>query len=78
MTMLDENGNPDESKRVGSEPVNGPASIPRSITLPAASGHPFVPMYQLSASSKPCVEKERRVTCKHKGEPVLVTTFVLQ
>tara|TARA_R110001592_G_scaffold363248_3_gene682130 strand:- start:29201 stop:30583 length:1383 start_codon:yes stop_codon:yes gene_type:complete len=78
MTVLDENGNPDESKRVGSEPANGPAPIPRSIALPAESGHLFVPMYQLTASSKPGVVKERRVTCSHKGEPVLVTAFVLQ
>jgi hypothetical protein len=35
-------------------------------------------MYQLAASSKPGVVKERRVTCTHKGEPVLVTAFVLE
>jgi peptidoglycan hydrolase-like protein with peptidoglycan-binding domain len=78
MTVLDENGNPDESQRVGSEPTNGPAPIPRSINLPAENGHLFVPMYQLAASSKPGEVKERRVTCTHKGEPVLETVFVLQ
>jgi hypothetical protein len=78
MTVFDENGNPDESKRVGSEPSNGPAPIPRSIDLPAVSGHLVVPMYQLAASSKPGVVKERRVTCTHKGQPVLETIFVLQ
>jgi hypothetical protein len=77
MTVLDENGNPDESKRVGSEPSNGPAPIPRSIDLPALSGHLFVPMYQLAASSKPGTVKERRITCTHKGQPVLETIFVL-
>jgi hypothetical protein len=35
-------------------------------------------MYQLAASSKPGVVKERRITCTHKGEPVLETIFVLQ
>ncbi len=78
ITPLDENGNPIESQRVGSEPTNGPAPIPRSVDLPAASGHLFVPMYQLASASKPGEVKERRVTCTHKGEPVLETIFVLQ
>ena len=78
MTPLDENGNPIKSQSVGSQPSNGPAPIPHSIDLPAANGHLFVPMYQLAASSKPGVVKERRVTCTHKGDPVLVTAFVLQ
>lgn len=78
MTPLDENGNPIESMRVGSEPVDGPAPIPRSIDLPSAVGHLFVPMYQLASSSKPGAVKERRITCTHKGSPVLETIFVLQ
>ena len=78
ITPLDENGNPIESQRVGSEPIDGPAPIPRTIDLPAVSGHLFVPMYQLAASSKPGVVKERRITCTHKGDPVLETIFVLQ
>ncbi len=49
-----------------------------SIDLPAANGHLVVPMYQLAASAKPGVVKERRVTCRHKGQPVLETVFVLQ
>ncbi len=78
ITPLDEHGNPIESQRVGSEPLDGPAPIPRTVDLPAASGHLFVPMYQLASSSRPGVVKERRVTCTHKGEPVLETIFVLQ
>jgi Putative peptidoglycan binding domain len=75
MTVTDENG---ITQTAGSEPTNGPAPIPRTIALPAASGHLFVPMYQLAESSTPGVVKERRVTCTHKGEPVLVTAFVLE
>jgi len=78
MTPLDENGRPIESERVGSEPRDGPAPIPRSIDLPAASGRLFVPMYQLTANTKAGTVKERRVTCTHKGEPVLETVFALQ
>jgi len=78
MTTLDEQGNPDESKRVGSEAGGVPAPIPSSVELPAASGHLIVPMYQLAASSKPGTIKERRITCTHKGEPVLETVFTLQ
>jgi hypothetical protein len=75
---LDESGRPIESERVGSEPRDGPAPIPRSIDLPAVSGHLFVSMYQLAANSKAGMVKERRVTCTHKGEPVLETVFALQ
>jgi hypothetical protein len=78
MTTLDENGQPIEALRVGSEPTDGPAPIPRSIDLPAKSGHLFVPMYQLAANAQAGVVTERRVTCTHKGEPVLETVFVLQ
>ena len=78
ITPLDENGNPIESQRVGSDPLDGPAPIPRTIDLPAANGHLFVPMYQLAASSEPGTVKERRVTCTHRGDPVLETIFVLQ
>ena len=78
ITPLDENGNPIESQRVGSDPVGGPAPIPRTIDLPAVSGHLFVPMYQLASSTKPGVVKERRITCTHRGDPVLETIFVLQ
>jgi len=78
MAPLDENGNPIESQRVGSTPTDGPAPIPSSVDIPAERGHLFVPMYQLTANSKAGVVKERRVTCTHKGEPVLETVFVLQ
>jgi hypothetical protein len=75
MTVTDVDGT---TTTVGSDPTDGPAPIPRSIDLPAANGHLFVPMYQLAASSTPGVTKERRVTCTHKGQPVLETVFVLQ
>ncbi len=78
MAPLDSKGKPIESQRVGSEPRDGPAPIPHRIDLPAVSGHLFVPMYQLAASAKPGVVKERRITCIHKGEPVLETIFVLK
>jgi len=78
MTTLDENGNPDESKRVGSGSGKGPAPIPSSVDLPAANGRLIVPMYQLASSAKRGTVKERRVSCTHKGEPVLETVFVLQ
>lgn len=78
MTPFDENGKPIESQRVGSEPSNGPAPIPRTIALPTVNGHLFVPMYQLASSSKPGEVKERRVTCTHKDEQVLETIFVLR
>jgi hypothetical protein len=78
MTTLDEHGNPDESKRVGSSTGTTPAPIPSSVDLPAQNGRLIVPMYQLAASAKPGTVKERRVTCTHKGEPVLETVFVLQ
>ncbi|MEH6592684.1 MAG: hypothetical protein V7746_20625 [Halioglobus sp.] len=78
MTTLDEHGNPDESKRVGSGVGDAPAPIPSSVELPAGSGHLIVPMFQLAANSKSGTAKERRITCTHKGEPVLETVFVLQ
>jgi len=77
MTPLDENGNPIESQRVGSTPRDGPPPIPRSVDLPAASGHLFVPMYQLAAGVEPGQPKERRIRCTHKGAPVLDTVFRL-
>lgn len=78
MTTLDENGNPDESKRVGTGVDGAPAPVPSNVDIPAPSGRLVVPMYQLAASSKPGSVKERRVTCTHAGEPVLETVFVLQ
>jgi hypothetical protein len=77
MAPLGEDGKPIESQRVGSEPRNGPPPIPRSITLPAASGHLFVPMYQLAGRENLPGVKERKVTCTHKGAPVVETLFRL-
>jgi hypothetical protein len=77
ITPMDEHGRPIESQSVGSAPQNGPPPIPRTIAIPAASGHLFVPMYQLADNSKVGSVKERRVTCTHKGEPVLETVFTL-
>ena len=77
MAPLDESGNPIESQRVGSAPRDGPPPIPRSVDLPAANGHLFVPMYQLSDGLKAGQAKQRKLTCTHKGAPVLETIFVL-
>ena len=78
ITPLDEDGNPIESKRVNSQPSDdGLPPIPTTIDIPAKSGHLFVPMYQLS-SNMSSVEKERKIFCTHKGQPVLETAFRLQ
>jgi len=74
---LDEQGRPIESQRVGSTPSNGLPPIPRTVDIPAAKGHLFVPMYQLTEGMQPGEVKERRVRCTHKGEPVLETLFRL-
>jgi len=78
MTPLDENGRPIESQRVGSTPQGGLAPIPHSVEIPATSGHLFVPMYQPAANSGKGTTLERRITCTHKGAPVLETVVVLQ
>jgi hypothetical protein len=78
MAPMDAHGRPIESQRVGSEPRHGPPPIPRTVAIPAASGHLFIPMYQLADNGNAGTAKERRVTCTHKGEPVLETVFVLQ
>ena len=77
MAPLGEDGKPIESQRVGSTPKDGPPPIPRSVTLPAASGRLFVPMYQLTDSSNKGTIKERKISCTHKGAPVLETVFRL-
>jgi len=77
MAPLDEQGNPIESQRVGSTPRGVAPPIPNRISLPGASGHLFVPMYQLTSGMKPGQVKERRVRCTHKGAPVLETVFRL-
>lgn len=77
MAPLDEHGKPIESQRVGSDASSAVPPIPRSIPLPAASGHLFVPMYQLADGSVTRAGKERRVRCTHNGVPVLETTFRL-
>lgn len=77
MAPLDEHGNPIESQRVGSDANVRVPPIPRSIPLPAASGHLFVPMYQLADGSVSGAGKERRLRCTHDGVPVLETTFRL-
>lgn len=76
MTPLDENGNPIESQRVGTD-WTGPASVPRTVDLPAASGHLVVPMYQL-ADTGSTDDRVRRIRCSHKGLPVLEAVFQLQ
>lgn len=78
MTPMDEHGRPITSQSVGSDPRGGPAPVPRSIDLPSASGHLFVPMYQPRSNLQADAVKERRITCTHKGQPVFETVFVLQ
>ena len=75
VTPLDENGNPIESQRVGNT-YSGPASVPRTVSLPGPKGHLVVPMYQLAGSKSPPLE--RHVRCSHNGSPVLEVTFQLQ
>jgi len=77
ITPHDEDGNPIESQRIGTGQGGGPPPIPRSVDLPAANGHLFVPMYQMADGSNSGQVKERRVRCTHKGAPVLETTFRL-
>ena len=74
---LGEDGKPIESQRVGSQPRDGPPPIPRSVDLPAARGHLFVPMYQMVDGLNSGQVKERRIRCTHKGAPVLETIFRL-
>ncbi len=77
MAPLGPDGQPIESQRVGTSGSSGPPPVPRSVTLPAASGHLLVPMYQLAGrdSGEPLV---REIRCTHKGIPVLETTFRLR
>ncbi|TXS95984.1 hypothetical protein FV139_00275 [Parahaliea maris] len=78
ITPLDEDGNPDESRRVGTGADGVPPPIPTSVELPRASGRLVVQMYQLASGGRRGTIKERRVTCTHQGEPVLETVFVLR
>ncbi len=78
MTTLDEHGNPDESKRVGTDSGEQPPPIPHSVDVPASSGRLFIPMYQMASASKPGTVKTRRLTCTQSGQPVLETVFVLR
>jgi hypothetical protein len=78
MAPLGPDGKPIESQRIGSDPRKGPPSIPRSVDLPAASGHLLVPMYQMTDGLKPGQINERRIRCTHKGAPVLDTVFRLK
>jgi hypothetical protein len=77
MAPLGSDGKPIESQRVGSGTSGSPPSIPNRVDLPAASGHLFVPMYQLADGMAPGQIKERRVRCTHNGMPVLDTAFRL-
>jgi hypothetical protein len=78
MAPLDEDGKPIESLRIGTEPLDGPPPIPHRVQLPAATGHLFVPMYQLAEGLNAGEVKERRIRCTHKGVPALETVFRLQ
>jgi hypothetical protein len=78
MAPLGPDGKPIESQRVGSTPQGQAPAIPRTIELPSAKGHLFVPMYQLTDGMQSGQVKEKRIRCTHKGEPVLDTVFRLQ
>jgi hypothetical protein len=70
-------GQPIESQRVGSSPRSGLPPVPRTVDLPAESGHLVVPMYELSDSPAGGSSKVREIRCSHDGVPVLETTFRL-
>ena len=76
MAPLDADGNPVESQRVGTGATDAP-SVPRSIDLPAASGHLVVPMYQL-ADIDNTKTRMREIRCTHNGLPVLEVAFQLE
>ncbi len=78
ITPLDEQGNPDPSRAVGTRAGGGPLPVPRSVDLPATSGHLFVPMYQLRDGLNRGETKERKIRCTHKGAPVVETVFRLE
>lgn len=78
ITPLDEDGNPDESRRVGTGADGVPPPIPRSVALSSATGRLVVPMYQLASGGRSGTIREKRVTCTHEGQPVLETVFVLR
>lgn len=69
MTTLDEQGNPEESKRVGSTVGSSPPPIPHSVEVPATSGRLVIPMYQLAAAEQAGTVKTRRVTCTQGASP---------
>ncbi len=75
MAPLDEHGNPIESERVGNT-YEGPASVPRTVAIPAPSGHLVVPMYQLTGINSP--PEARMIRCSHNGLPVLEVAIQLQ
>lgn len=76
MAPLDEQGNPIEAERVGTDDA-GPASVPRSVDIPAANGRMVVPMYQL-VDIQDKKTRMRQIRCSHKGQPVLEVAFQLQ
>ncbi len=75
ITPHDEHGNPIKSQTIGNT-YEGPASVPRTVEIPAPSGHLVVPMYQLASTQNP--PTGRKVRCSHKGVPVLEVDFQLQ
>jgi hypothetical protein len=54
-----------------------PPGVPSSVTLPSASGHLLVPMYEYRDGAAPGSVLVREVRCTLKGTPVLETTFRL-
>lgn len=76
MAPLGPDGKPIESQRVGSVAREGPPPVPDRVDLPGASGHVFVPLYQLATGSSSSV-REKRISCSHKGVPVVEAIFRL-
>jgi hypothetical protein len=77
MAPLGPNGQPIESERVGSTPRLGPPPVPKTVDLPARSGHLVVPMYEIVGASGSGTVTTREIRCTHRGVPVLEATFRL-
>lgn len=77
MAPLGPDGRPIESQRVGSRATDTPPPVPRSVDIPAESGHLLVPMYRLLDGSSNGSLVVQDVRCSHRGTPVLEASFRL-
>jgi hypothetical protein len=55
----------------------GPPPVPKTVDLPARSGHLVVPMYEIVGASGSGTVTTREIRCTHRGVPVLEATFRL-